>query len=192
MSSTARLLVALAGIALWLGAIGAGYGRLLRYASTAGAAVPVPEAAAPSTGRWRLVMFVHPRCPCSRASVSELGGILARAVDRLDVEVLLVDPDGQRVEVDPQLTHLIAALPGVRVRRDPGGADARKMNASTSGQVILFDPEGHPVFSGGITAARGHAGSSAGQEIIVALIERRAVPAHRAAVFGCTLFGSAR
>jgi hypothetical protein len=192
MSGTARLLVAVAGIALWLGAVGVGYGRLLRYASTAGPAARVPEAVAPSTGRWRLVMFLHPRCPCSRASVSELEGILGRAGNQLDVEVLLVDPDGQRLEVDPELARLIGAVPGARVRRDPIGAEARKMNASTSGQVILFDPGGHPVFSGGITAARGHSGTSAGQEIIVALMERRAAPAHQAAVFGCALFRSAR
>ena len=136
MPLSPRTVAALAAVAAWLAAIGVGYGRLLQYAATAGPGVDLPRASRPAatSGRWRLVMFVHPRCPCTRASLGELGRLAARVGDRTDLEVVLVAPDGQRSAVDPGLARLIGALPGVRVRHDNRAEEARRLQASTSGR----------------------------------------------------------
>jgi hypothetical protein len=39
-------------------------------------------------------MFVHPRCPCTRASLGELSRIVARHPSDVDVHVVAIRPDG--------------------------------------------------------------------------------------------------
>ena len=63
---------------------------------------------------------------------------------------------------------------------------AALLGARTSGHVVAYDPAGSRVFSGGITASRGHEGDSAGHESLVAGITA-AAPRSYASVFGCTL-----
>ena len=42
--------------------------------------------------KHHLVMFAHPRCPCTRASIGELALIMARVHGRLTADVLFVKP----------------------------------------------------------------------------------------------------
>ena len=42
--------------------------------------------------------------------------------------------------------------------------------SKTSGQVVVYDAKGALLFSGGITAARGHMGDNAGRDRITALL----------------------
>src|SRR5205823_6234038 len=63
-----------------------------------------------------------------------------------------------------------AAIPGVTICRDEEGAEARYFHAATSGQTLLYDEAGRLLFSGGITAARGHEGDNDGQQTLIALL----------------------
>lgn len=96
--------------------------------------------------------------------------------------------------------RMAAALPGVTVVRDDSGREALRFGAATSGQTLLYDADGALLFSGGITAARGHAGDNAGRSELVSLLNREQSArartlnpeqSHRDAtsVFGCPLFG---
>jgi hypothetical protein len=80
-----------------------------------------------------------------------------------------------------------AALPGVRPIRDEGGRYARLFGARTSGQVLVFDPGARLVFSGGITAGRGHGGDNVGRAAVLALLAGREAGTATAPVFGCPL-----
>src|SRR5438105_2192626 len=68
----------------WLAIVAAGLTALWRYELAAGepgtppARWPSASAIAPARERPTLVMLLHPRCPCSRASVEELDRVLAR------------------------------------------------------------------------------------------------------------------
>jgi hypothetical protein len=53
--------------------------------------------------------------------------------------------------------------------------------------VILYDAAGRLRFSGGITAARGHAGDNLGRSAIVELLEGDSPTATATPVFGCSL-----
>jgi hypothetical protein len=74
-----------AGLAAWLLAVGAGLSILWAYAGTPGppatAAATWPAAAsvARDTRTPVLLLFLHPHCPCSRATVGELARLLAGA-----------------------------------------------------------------------------------------------------------------
>lgn len=70
---------------------------------------------------------------------------------------------------------------------DPDGVEARRFGAETSGHTLLFGADGHLLFSGGITASRGHSGDNDGENAIVALLNHQIPALTRTLVFGCSL-----
>src|SRR6266516_3119417 len=79
---------------LWLLAVGAGIRILARYDSTPGNRGPSPVLWPSETTLQRdstratLVMVLHPRCPCSRASLGELAELMAQCQDLVSSSVL--------------------------------------------------------------------------------------------------------
>lgn len=144
--------------------------------------------ARPPSDRPQLLLFVHPKCPCSRASVSELAEILAEEPGAVAAEVVLVRPAGADAgwEQSP-LSAAAAKLPGVRVTIDDQGTRASQYGVKTSGHVLLYDAQGRLLFSGGITRTRGHAGDNAGRRSILAAIRLQPPEEHTTPVFGCAL-----
>jgi hypothetical protein len=136
-------------------------------------------------------LLAHPQCSCTRATLSELAELLARARTRPKTYILFLRPEGfARGWEQTDLWRTAAALPDVTVLRDDQGREARRFGAFTSGQTLLYDSDGTLLFSGGITGARAHAGDNAGRSAIVDLLNRG--QSNRAAtdVFGCPLFAS--
>ena len=74
---------------------------------------------------------------------------------------------------------------------DEGGVEASRFGAATSGQAILYDGDGRLVFSGGITAARGHFGDNAGSQALARLLIDGMPSRPHTPVFGCALFDRA-
>jgi hypothetical protein len=181
-------------VILWAAAVAAGMLVLMRYQFA-----PGPEAAA--RDRWppfsllrrdplhpTLVMAVHPHCPCTQASLEELARVVARSRGRLTVKILVYKPDGSgEVWEKTDLWRKAAAIPGVTVVADEYGEEAARFHASTSGEVLLFDPSGRLLFEGGITAARGRPGDNPGEDAVAALVSGGAARRTRMPVFGCSL-----
>ncbi|WP_133796011.1 hypothetical protein [Prosthecobacter fusiformis] len=133
-------------------------------------------------------MFVHPKCPCSSASLGELERLLAQAPGRFDTCLLFVRPKGTGVEwAKDELWQKAALIPGITVKLDDDGREAELFHAATSGQTLLYDGGAKLVFEGGITAARGHAGDSAGQQAVLTLLEKKLAGVIETPVFGCAL-----
>jgi hypothetical protein len=84
------------------------------------------------------------------------------------------------------LSRSAAQIPGVAVLSDVDGEEAERFGAETSGHAFLFDPNGHLLFNGGITASRGHAGGNAGESSIVSLIDNHSSARAKTLVFGCS------
>jgi hypothetical protein len=117
-------------------------------------------------------MFVHPQCACSRASMEELARLMVLCRDRVTARVLFVNPADQPLQwSQTDLWDSAKAIPDVDVRCDQDGALAKHLNIQTSGHVLLFDPSGKLLFSGGITGSRGHVGDNAGLSAAIALIQ---------------------
>jgi len=135
-----------------------------------------------------MLMFVHPRCPCSTASLAELAAIVERNQKRVATEVVFVKPHGagQGWERTP-LWDQAANIPGLRVVVDEG-ALAGQFGAQTSGYVVLYDANGRLLFNGGITRSRGHEGESAGRRAICTLLSAETPAERQTPVFGCPLF----
>jgi hypothetical protein len=66
-----------------------------------------------------LVLFAHPHCPCTRASLHELDGLLAQAQNRVSAIVVFTIPDGVPAGWEKgDLWNEAATIPGLRVIRD--------------------------------------------------------------------------
>lgn len=180
--------------AAWLAVVGGGLGILWDYEAQPGSASPAPvrwpeggQLDQPRAG-LRLLLFLHPRCPCSRATVAELARLLAHCQGRLTAEVFFYRPtDRQEAWSETDLWASAAAIPDVHVSWDEGGATARRFGARTSGYVLVYDAAGALRFSGGITPSRGHEGDNPGRDAIVALAAGEGAPQTSFPVFGCSL-----
>ncbi len=194
MSRLRFRLVLLGGLVLWAAAVAVGFGRLLEYASTPGATGAAPASwpadspLRPDPDRANLVLFVHPRCPCSRATLDELERLMTRCHGLVTAHVLCYRPAGvpegwERTD----LWERASAVPDVRVLPDEGGALARLFGTATSGQALLYDRDGRLLFRGGLTNSRGHAGPGAGTEAVIELLTTGAAGRTQTPVFGCPL-----
>jgi hypothetical protein len=182
-------------VTVWMASVASGMTVLWQYKNTAGA-----DAAAPSdwprastiaqrAGRPTLVMFAHPRCPCTRASVSELARLMSQVHGQLDAHVLMLRPAGTEDGWERTDTWRSAALiPGVDVATDGGGREASLFGATVSGQTLLYDAAGRLVFRGGITGARGHEGDNSGRRRVVSFLTTGIADRGESPVFGCALF----
>jgi hypothetical protein len=182
------------GIGVWLVSIGAGMSVLWRYKNTPGALADAPAdwpadaRITRAVDRPTLVMFAHPHCPCTRATMGELARLMTEAGGRVDAHVLFLKPremaDGwERTD----LWRRAESIPDVRVVSDVDGREAARFGATVSGQVLLYDPPGRLLFRGGITGARGHEGGNTGRSLLAAWIRTGNAPSRESRVFGCSL-----
>lgn len=184
-------------LSVWLIVLALGIHSLMVYAYTAGPAAAAPASwiaergAFPGGDTSLLVMFVHPHCPCSRASVSELAVLMAMANGALKARVYFYVPAGMGDGWErTALWHAAAAIPGVEPLVDRDGRAARAFDAQVSGDTQVYGPDRLLAFSGGITPARGHEGDSEGRRAIIAHLSRVPTPVRHTPAFGCYLFGS--
>ena len=177
--------------------LGGGVFALARYNATPGiSATPDPlspsSLGADATGKMSLVMFVHPKCPCSTASLEELSQLMATYRSRLSASVVMFRPEEQGDDWAHTSTCVSAhSIPGVEVISDTGALLAKKYGAKTSGQVFLYDGNGRLLFEGGITGSRGHVGDNDGLEAVTKLILGEMPPQAsqvHAPVFGCAIY----
>ena len=143
--------------------------------------------------RPTLVMLAHPRCTCTRASIAELKEVIARAQERPRTYVVFIKPGSVPDDWEQSdLWRAAAGIPDVTVVRDDDGIEAQRFGAETSGQTFLYAADGHLLFTGGTTGARGHEGDNAGRATIISLLNRERTDPGRSFVFGCSLFASRR
>lgn len=187
------LVTALLG-AGWIAAIACGSRVMLKYESTPGPAGVVSQiwpsgsTIQRAVGRPTLVMLAHPRCPCTRASVGELAQIMAESQGKLSAYVVFMKPSGSGADWDQtDLYRSATKIPGVTMVSDADGIEAHRFGAETSGHTLLFGADGRLLFSGGITASRGHAGGNAGESAVLVAINDASLKPARTMVFGCSL-----
>lgn len=181
-------------IALWALAVVAGMALLWRYKLTP-VAPNDPPAQWPSEsaierdpGHPTLLMLVHPKCPCSRASLAELARLMDDTGGRAKAVALFVRPDGVPSGWEQSDTWRSASrIPGVVVRADEGEVEARRFGATVSGYTLLYGVDGRLLYHGGITGARGHEGANAGFQRVASLIRDGHADADRSPTFGCEL-----
>ena len=135
-----------------------------------------------------LVLFAHPRCPCTSASLTELEKIGARLGRRIAIRVLFIAPAGTPSGWEKSdLWTKAARIPGADVFTDEGSGEAARFGSVTSGQVALYSAAGTRLFQGGITSSRGHEGDNLGADRVISLVTTEGVSNATTPVFGCPL-----
>jgi hypothetical protein len=149
---------------------------------------PIGSALTLASDRPTLILFSHPLCPCTRATVHELQDLLADAPGKVSVIVVFTVAPGLPADwKQGDLWKAATALPGVRVVQDDAGKEARRFGVNGSGHCLLYSPSGRLLFSGGITGSRGHDGENPGRLALLDLITTGHADMTSTPVFGCSL-----
>jgi hypothetical protein len=185
-------------VAAWVIAIGYGFHSLLAYKGRPGSTGKIPEVwprntlITRSTDKPHLVMFAHPRCPCTRASLGELELLVARAKDKAAVTVVFYQPEGAAEDwLETDSIRLARSIYGVQIAIDREGQLATRFGVETSGHTLLYASNGQLLFSGGITGSRGHLGDNEGFDSVLKSVRNDSTtssPHASSKVFGCGLF----
>ena len=184
---------------VWMGALVYGARILHRYAATPGTVVsrlqewPAESRLNLAPDRPTLVLFLHPRCPCSRATLAELERFLTGYQKACRVYVVFVRGlEHGKSWVEGPLWEKVNHLEGVAPYEDAGGVEGGLFQAAVSGECFLFAPDGALLFHGGITPARGHEGNNRGIRSVRQLVRQwysggQGLVRVDTPVFGCSI-----
>ena len=138
-----------------------------------------------------LIMFLHPFCPCSHASLSEFVNVLAESKHPYQAHILFYVSSKftQRVE-DTRLWRQATGASQVTVHLDTDGEIARKFGALTSGSVVVYDTAGRLAFAGGVTRSRGDIGKNLGTDAVSIRLKGGNHVCALRPVYGCPLMRS--
>lgn len=160
-----------------------------------------PGRAVASTGSWpetstlerknekHLVMFLHPGCSCSKASVAELSRLMSEAQNLTAQIVVMKSPKLEKLFHENPLISQVKLIPRTKIIYDHDGKESSLFGAETSGLTHLYDSESRLLFAGGLTMARGHEGDSVGKKAILGFLKGEKSES-QSLVFGCDIFGA--
>lgn len=182
---------------VWLSLLGSGLWLLARYSSVPGTAArapagwPIASKIPRSNKLPTLLVFAHPHCPCTRATLAELARLMPKIRGKMETHVLVLKYAGQTEEwAKSGLWSDAESIPAVTTVLDIDGAEAKRFGAETSGQTLLYGVGGDLVFQGGLTPSRGHEGDSEGKDFVAAYAAGdRSARKNITAAFGCSLGG---
>ncbi len=187
-------------IVVWLTAVAAGFWGIARFdffvnePSSHGVVEqwPADSAVVQSKDRPTLLLFLHPKCPCSQASVNELERLFASLEDTENlvpdlIVVATVPPNADSTWSDTDTVARVRQIENAQVFVDRGGREAARFGAVTSGHVMLFDTFGKRQYTGGITWARGQVGANVGRDMLTEVLREDVGQLDAIPSFGCRL-----
>ncbi|WP_428386726.1 hypothetical protein [Mucisphaera sp.] len=158
-----------AGGMVWLLLVATGWAALNGYMSEAGdvgvvpGVWPVGVVEGLDDGGLRTLVFLHPHCPCSVATLATVKEVWGEEGAGALVIVVVDLGEGDPGWRGTGLVRDALGVDGAEVVFDEGAEIARRFGALTSGHVLVYDGAGALVFSGGVTPWRGHVGPSGGK-----------------------------
>lgn len=105
-----------------------------------------------------VLAFLHPRCPCTRATVQQLIKTIHSQGQAKLTAVFYMPANAKGAkewEQGDYVQKIRAALPNAHILFDTDGQEAAKFGAMTSGTILAYDGKGREIFRGGITDKRG-------------------------------------
>ncbi|MCO5165378.1 MAG: RedB protein [Planctomycetes bacterium] len=184
-----RSLACAAWIALVLALVAASERRDARPGDPGAPAATWPAATSLRPDGTTLVLLVHPRCPCTAASLDALEDVLRAARGPVRAYVLVVVPAGAPVGFEEAAAlDRARAIGGAVAVVDPDAREATRFGARTSGALLAYDAAGRLRFAGGLTPGRGRRGDTPARAALLSLIaDKTGSDRPTAPVFGCPL-----
>ncbi len=180
-------MIAATAVVAWAALVALGLQAYFRYQVGPGergaelAQWPAASTLPRSTTKPTVIMFVHPSCPCSRASVAELASIATSTTVRPRIVVVFVS--------DLARGHLwdsVGQIAGVERILDASELEATRFGARTSGYVVVYDAYGRLAYAGGITGSRGHVGDNMGKRSVQGVLGGLVAIEVHYGVYGCS------
>jgi hypothetical protein len=139
-----------------------------------------------------LLLFLNPKCPCSRATLFELERLLTSTVEAVPIDydlivVATVPIGADDTWLQTDTVRRAATLKRARLIVDQDGVEAARFGATTSGMVMLFDNNGVRQYAGGITICRAHEGDNVGRDGVGEILLGRSGRVPEIPAFGCQL-----
>ena len=140
-------------------------------------------------GRPEILVFVHPFCSCTVATMAELAQLSVRKKPAVTAPVITVLFFRPRTSgwAPNSLWKQAQSLEGAQVVWDDDGLEARRFGARTSGYALLYSAAGNLLFRGGVTGSRGHQGDNDGLDELAASLNTQFPARVPSRVFGCAL-----
>ncbi|WP_446742142.1 hypothetical protein [Silvibacterium acidisoli] len=167
---------------------------IFRFGATPGGQLNAPghlPAAAPfhATGAPVLLVFVHPGCTCTHATLEELDDTLNGYTKTLQVVLVVYHSAAtERAGLTLEFTPRSWLHRDFRVVSDDKGMLSKQFGVQTSGEIVLYGRNGQMLFQGGVTPERAHVGASKGRDALERALFREDRQGGMTQVFGCPIF----
>lgn len=201
---TKELLIVRCLLIAWLVSVVVAFLQLADYACRPGQAAE-PRSAWPSETKlnfiddhWNVLVFMHPKCPCSRASMTELQRVIEQLEDsngqNIVTQFVFFHPEAESQADsedwnDSELIRASSKLTDLAPWFDRGAVESRRFGATTSGHVMAYSPSGELGFSGGVTVRRSHEGDNAAAQALAEILDGSVNIEPTYPVFGCPITG---
>ncbi len=179
-------------ISFWAVIIALGMLQFYRYETREGAkevsnkSWPEGTSLSYSKSKFSWVMGIHPKCPCSLATVGNLERLFRYIEEPFHITAL-VRQDPLSDESKSKVVRRLSKLPQVSIFFDERGETAAKFGMLTSGDSRIYNRSGELIFAGGITINRSHEGWSPGASLILEQMSKGSKKSVELPVFGCNI-----
>jgi len=179
----------------WGVAVVAFFGQLVSYSAQPGndghppVQWPDNSALQRNANQWTVLIFAHPRCPCTRSNIAEFARLQSKLSDTPTTHLVLFHPADQNQEwTKGPIRTEATRIDGLRLFYDEAGTFTRDFGVQTSGHILAYSPDGSLAYSGGLTSSRAHEGMSQGAiELLNLLNGKREIRLTEYPVFGCSI-----
>ena len=139
-------------------------------------------------GRQNIILFIHPACPCSAATVDEFHDLMqVGEKDSVGTVVFYMPAEKESEWELLPIVQSVKRIRNVNIEYDNAGSEADRFGVTTSGHVLIYDSRGVLQFSGGITGSRGHSGDNHNFQLAKQSAEARRPRYTVTPVYGCAL-----
>ena len=142
-------------------------------------------------GQPLVMVFLHPKCPCSRATLDELSIAMNRVTARAQFIAVFEQPDqADKRWIETDIWNRAASITGLTRIIDIDSRLVKTFRVKTSGDTVVYSAEGKLLFHGGLTLGRDHRGENPGRVFVESLASDGTLLPCTSPVFGCPLCAS--
>ena len=139
-------------------------------------------------GQRAVLLFYHPHCPCTKATVRCLERLSTRFSQKPDFVAIAFCPSSENESwIESPITDSLRKGQHTRIVVDWDGQLSRRFGVYTSGHTVVYDESGKLLFSGGFTPGRGHEGDGPAASELLERINGQTKTLTRWPVFGCAI-----
>ncbi len=139
------------------------------------------------SSEYSLILFLHPKCSCSRATIRELKSVLSRAPQAYQLTVVMYCPEEKPESWTEGVNERLARRLGPRKWVVDSGELFSRNHILDSGHVLCFDRNQELRFSGGVTVSRPHEGPNQARLALARILDGGPQAKVHFPVFGCSI-----